>query len=1235
MVAAQNATQRSLASTQEPASPTEKPISKDQIAEALSSKDPAWFRQTADRGQGSAAYRRNQVEDEDRLDMTSMKAGLPGMSPDSVRADTVPTAGLSASSSQASLASPLPLNPPNFDGPSEDRKPTESASPTGRLSPTRSGSPTKGMGGFVQSAMMKRSDSVKRWSVTSPPGLTRADSIASNRGAFDRAAALNGPRPQSIIREKSTTQGSSRPTSRHGETQPEQEDPVSKPTAPTVDMAVVNQRTASEETEHSKLPTSPSKTMDPRRWSPTKASWLETALNKPESPKLPSKPGTPSQPTWMADLAKKQSEGDSKRSGAYSHKHQVSIGGLMRSSPMGGGAKPNATGLGGIYSPPPGGNRPLPGHNMKLSISKNSTSPEPDRHEDDTEPQNMEQQAEQPATRSAVTSPPPLKPKPETPPKKDFRSNLKQRPVNSAADISNEPEFKNVFGNLRRTKTQNYVAPDLLKDNITRGKAALNVTGGPKKTERVDEFKDAILKKKDDFKKAQAEGKGVTRSATSSVTDPVPEGLARRAELGRSSTIARRDLSFDKSDESALKKTTSPKPSPKPKHISSRVDSLPSAEKGSLPEPDSLKRVTTEPMAPEKESDRQALPSLQKETSAPSRLQQGRGGSGKLADRFNPALAGMLARGPPVMSSSGSPKPEGSSSVGQGTPARSDEPAAPGPQLTHMTKNRARGPKRKAPKSSAPVSTTAPPEQEAERDVSSSKGMPSAANARHEQGEYGANVSRPESGNQPSTSYSIQHQAAAQASIRSKPTPIRPGDSSPEPLRESMQPKPLATRRLPSHPEKPSERQISPIRPHKTGDAGSQPGSPKKLNMNRLSKFLDDSSVGIERADSPKEPVKLMHQRTGSRSPVKLSERSQYEPAPLSPVKVDREHVPSVESAATKFGGSAARSPPIKPKPTFERPLPEPAAVGGQVAPRALPSPLSASTKPSRPIESPAPSPTKISAEVSSLLKDFFGPDQSRQAYKVDPAELLMSRQQADAKIKNSRVQMYHLTGDGKKIPVPAHFERVLFDQEMYVCAHEYTSRVGKQIFEVYFWIGDDVPQSTAEDAQLFASREARSLGGKLLKLKQGKETSEFVQALGGVIIIRRGSSSRHDTLAPSMLCGRRYLGEVVFDEVDFASSSLCAGFPYLISQGGNCYLWKGKGCDVDEHSCAKLVGMEMALTGELKEVADGSEPESFWRIFENGSKPHSADHWRLKPNYGKYGSRLFCSDADSRQQVS
>jgi hypothetical protein len=319
------------------------------------------------------------------------------------------------------------------------------------------------------------------------------------------------------------------------------------------------------------------------------------------------------------------------------------------------------------------------------------------------------------------------------------------------------------------------------------------------------------------------------------------------------------------------------------------------------------------------------------------------------------------------------------------------------------------------------------------------------------------------------------------------------------------------------------------------------------------------------------------------------------------------------------------KSPPLKPKPasldfetpskTSSRPLPAPPADYPQV------------TSP------PTRTPSRHGVDISKTISDFFGPERPRSELKVDSAEILMSAPPADAKVKTLGRQMFRLSGDGKRVPVPAHFERTLFDQEMYLCAHEFAYSPGKTIFEVYFWVGDEVPESAAQDAQLFAQREARALAGKLVKLRQGKETSEFMQALGGIVITRRGSSERFDSLASSMLCGRRYLGQIAFDEVDFAPTSLCAGFPYLVVKGGNCHLWKGKGSDVDELGCARLVGMDQTLTGELIEYDDGAEPESFWELLE-GPKQHSADHWRLKPNYSRYCSRLFCSDAESRQQI-
>ncbi|KAH6897165.1 hypothetical protein B0T10DRAFT_476123 [Thelonectria olida] len=1269
MLATQNATQRSLVGSQEPspASTTEESFSKDQIAQALGSKDPSWFRQTADRGANSAAYRKNQVEDEDRLDMSSIKAQLPGMAADKPKPIPQPEPTISTPTKNR-LVSPPMLNPPRFDGPTEDKSFGErSVTPTGRTSPfrsnSRSNSPTKGVGGFVQSAMMKRSDSVKRWSVVSPPGLARADTITSSR-----SDGLPPSRPRSHTRSHSRTPNSSRPTSRHGE---EDSEGDATPKAPTIDTAMA-------QTEDRHLPTSPTKTMDPRRWSPTKSSWLESALNKPESPKPQHKPNT-SQPSWMAELNKNKAEktthtnleGGRPRPGSISHRHQVSIGGLMRSTPMGDAAKTNLTGLGGIYSPPPGGNRPMYGYGG-LNLSKSAPKlehkngeehhdepfldPEPVPTEESKKPEEPvytpeepEEQPKEPEKEEAVASPSPpvpsppafqLKPnpKPETPPKKDFRDTLRHRQAGGDAPKSQEPEFKAVFGTLRRTKTQNYVAPDELKSNILRGKAALNVTGGPQKTERVDEFKEAILKKKDDFKKAQADGKGITRSATLSTSKSIPEGLAKRADLAHKG-----ETGVETKPAAVPPKPSSPKPIPGPKRIPSHSALTPRSPSSS-----------TEP-APKPAAEPRALPILQKETSAPSRL-QGRVGGGKLADRFNPALAGMLARGPPPMAANGgqsNDESEGGSGAGSGGPVT--EPTKAGPQLTHMTKGRARGPRRKAPTAAA-TNVVATPAKTSAAEVKPELAPPISIETKEEIQEAPAPVEKAEE-TKPA-SFSIRQQVAAKAALRGKPTPFKQTEPEVTPAPEE---KPASLLRKQTIPEPETSDYPSPLRIQKTGDA-SRPGSPQKLDTNRMSRFMNESAS----TEASREPSRLTHQRTGSRSPVKMYQRPLPEPEhsaspkpgrrplpepssptrrplpdpqPSSPTKVDADPVVSVKNGAALFGGAVLRTPPSVSKSSFDGPASEleVAKTPSRVAARPLPVPPT--KEPRSPPTATSPPSTQGTPsrgnDVTSLLSDFFGPKQPRTTpYKVDTAELLSNRPAEGVKIQPLSFQTFQISGEGKKTPVASHFERVLFEQEMYICPHSFTNEAGWKRLEVYFWVGDDVPESTAEDALIFVQKEVKALGAKLVRIQQGKETAEFLQAMGGVIIVRRGSSKKFDSLATNMLCGRRFLGQVAFDEVDFAPATLCAGFPYLITKGGNCYLWKGKGSDVAELSCARLIGMELIVTGELIEYDDGSEPASFWELFEGGSKLGSADHWRLKPNYSKYCSRLFCSDADTRQQI-
>ncbi|KAK7951181.1 uncharacterized protein PG986_006909 [Apiospora aurea] len=1182
-------------------------MSRDQIAQSLSSKDPAWFRQTADRGDNSEAYRKTQVEDDERTDMTSPRTQLPGMS------RGISNEGISDERSprpesldlRRGSDSPLPLSAPQKLAPPESEEVAETgtnqegealmSSQLGRSSPMRSdkpASPTKGMGGFVQSAMMKRNDSIsKRWSVQSPTGLQRADSVLSNRTGSDLPTPR--ARPKSMYMRETSTESFPRPTSRstsrptsshgrdtssYGRDETADDEPISSKVTNSLKL---NTKPSPEPSEsNAERPDTPSKTMDPRRWSPTKSSWLESALNKPDSPK-PKLTSTPSnQPAWMAEIAKAKAQkatnpqSEVAKTPTVSHKHEVSIGGLTRHFAPGTASKPPTP---VVVSHRTGGATP--------PILVGNTEAEPSGARDPKSPP-------LPAT----------KPRSGTMPTRDFRGSLKSRQTPGGSfDASGNPEFKNVFGHLRKATTQNYVAPDELKNNITRGKAALNVTGGPKKTERVDEFKEAILAKKKEFQEVQSTGRGITRHTSNASENPIPEGLAKSLELARAKSV-----------KSSAPGTSTPaeKPNPIPELLARRMSRIGHDRSGSVS--DSLARkssqagLDTNQESPKPEpsaravDDAHAAPTLQKEASTPGRL-PGKIGGG-LANRFNPALAGLLARGPPPMAS-GNSNNGGTTSQGS-TPSTDSGEGSSGPKLTHLTKGRARGPKRNAP-TTVPAPTVA--QQKAPEATEPQK--PSSPALGSTSPKESEKPMSPVADPKPDAKSPVDEPA------------ISPGYM---PRRKSIKiQEQLALfggHRSPSPTKRPDE-----------SESSSQPASPRKLNAKRMSRFLDESNQ-----DGNKSP-----QREALKSPLseatpkplfsKPSSPENKSPPLASPSRPLPDPIPSPKRG--QEAGPELKSPPLDTR--AAKPAPEPLDLDRESrgSPRPLPSPQVTSPV----ATSPAWSPTKLAMESSSALTDFFGTQRPKRDYRADAAELLMNRPSTSApQIRTLDTQLFQLSPDGKKVPVRAGHERHLFEGEMYLCSHTFNNESGKTTCEVYFWAGCEVPGPVVEDVSIFVSQEARSLGGNLIKFRQGKETPEFLAALGGIVITQRGSSIKYDSLAPRILCGRRYMGQIVFDEVDFLSVSLCSGFPYLITTSGRCYLWKGKGSGVDELSCARLVGMDYALMGELEEVEDGREPDDFWALFEAGTaaKAGSADHWRLKPNYEKYCSRLFMSDEASKQQI-
>ncbi|KAJ9654411.1 hypothetical protein H2198_006573, partial [Neophaeococcomyces mojaviensis] len=588
---------------------SEEPSRKD-IAASLAQKDPTWFRQTQDRGLNSAAYRKSQVEDGPTDMPTSKSMQLPGMSQhrapsksptpdDRTLQATPPVQSISQADSDrfkrgntpdiAALRNSMVIPPTQLRPTSQESyssRPlslnsssnTESTAGPDRsssiLSSNRSPSPTKGLGGFVESAMMKRSDSVnKRWSVKANSGLKRGDSVASGRPPSSlHTRGLSRDAQTTRDNTPSSPLASSRPGSSHVQnpvsspvlkdvpSKVEQQENVSDrdaSTNPITESAPPAEQTISRPTtppNDSQLARSPSKTMDSRRWSPTKSTWLESALQAgTEPPKI--QPLKEAQPKWKVDLQRSRSKANRDVSPDKTKQPDKEPSDIvkplsLRRSETNPATVQNATppALKEQRERPPSLPKP---NGLKASKTSDSTAlsaPTSDQSKDipvslDVSEEDVAVGGEKEEVKEPIVSevsevsekkPPAPKPKPQTPPKTDFRATLRSRTPGPTPTTDKEPEFKSIFGKLKRTTTQNYVAPDELKSNILSGKAALNITEGPQKTKRVDEFKESILAKKEEMKTSVTKPTQQTETKEKPEA-PVPEALARRKTLSKAS----------------------------------------------------------------------------------------------------------------------------------------------------------------------------------------------------------------------------------------------------------------------------------------------------------------------------------------------------------------------------------------------------------------------------------------------------------------------------------------------------------------------------------------------------------------------------------------------------------------------------------------------------------------------------------------------------------------------------
>ncbi|KAJ5331727.1 hypothetical protein N7476_001510 [Penicillium atrosanguineum] len=1314
----------------------ENSLSRAQITNSLGSKDPSWFRQTPDRGLGSPAFRKPEERRGSQVEL-GMSRQLPGMSRESTmepeKTDvaeetpvspprTASTIGESSSNRYSSVSSASPpsgigspptltdapkLDPTHTESPSEESVPP---SPTQRrMSPdrSRSTSPTKGLGGFVQSAMMRRSDSVsKRWSAQLPQGLSRSNSIISNRNSV-AAPSLTGsisdlaPVTSASQLNRETSQlPTQRPGSSHSEATVHPSESIDRPKTPTGNASTLrsegspsrpvrygHSRTASTATVDSQSgeTSSPftSRTMDPRRWSPNKASWLESALNRPnpESPRQ----ATPQQPAWARD---RQSRG-SVDLGRVRNFKEVTPAGLMRTPPPGSHfKKPSLSAAPSVFDTPNASKAketvadfPFPVMDTEKPSTKLESAeekpteeipekileetsgekveanhePVPEPAEEETEhfspivpeaePSQTEAELEKVSTPETTRKLPPLnlspkpnfslpsraplspKPKPESP-VVDFRANLRKREVVKDSGPEKEPEFKNVFGKLKKTETRNYKAPDELKGNILRGKAALNITGGPKKTERVDEFRHSLVMTKEAMKAGGGSIRRNTIEEKDAPTDMIPEAIVKRHTMTKSSSFKR--TSTDEpmspatndpgSTPTSLHKLASPARTAveavemeAPRELSPTASEPKAADMNSLPSPitspsheESPNDVveTIEPImdkerkgSTESASSMRGLPSARRAAAAAAARAASPGmpmtGQGKLAGRINPALAGLLSRGPPAA--------EGPKKEAVVSPSWESDSSSPSAPLNHITKGRARGPKRRLPKGEA---------------------APAVSSAQDT--EVGA-ISSPE------------------LSPQTSPEPVIPSETQSESVsRESLV---IDTEH--AQIESPVAKPLPPVNTTTTTTTFQDvlnSGLQRLRNISPISSSFPKSvstrsseesvtrDIESPRPDSPSTrppvPPKLSSSPSHSSSPVSPAPRNQWSqqsryasasPSPLrtsfrenqiNPLGTLRQSIPAVMVATSSPQEKKLPSPPESSKP-LEFSL-------GKPAEHRLSRKMS------------APSLVAQAADAREVIGTFFKTfPSSRDRMDIDP-QLMLTSQADAAKIRTLKRQIWEFTGDGKRQEVPVNQEYVLYEGSMYLCVHFFEAQNNNNS-EVYLWCGDDVSEAALEDAQLFARKVARENGCKLEPIRQGKEPVRFIQALGGIIITRRGQNSRHTSSSLYMLCGRKHLGQMAFDEVDYSLRNLCSGFPFVISAPfGKLYLWKGKGSGPEETGAARLISMDLGLTGEFEEVDEGQEPECFFDDFAGSNETNplmTPEYWKLKPKDDHYRTRLLRVD--------
>ncbi|KAH8926932.1 hypothetical protein BT69DRAFT_1294437 [Atractiella rhizophila] len=201
-------------------------------------------------------------------------------------------------------------------------------------------------------------------------------------------------------------------------------------------------------------------------------------------------------------------------------------------------------------------------------------------------------------------------------------------------------------------------------------------------------------------------------------------------------------------------------------------------------------------------------------------------------------------------------------------------------------------------------------------------------------------------------------------------------------------------------------------------------------------------------------------------------------------------------------------------------------------------------------------------------------------------------------------------------VPVP-HDPATFYESELIAIVHRYKKDTLANT-RVFSWQGlrwHDDGKAKKRLGELAARYRAT-----IIPVLQGRESAELLQIIGGRLITRNGDRDHFDPLNSGMYCVRAHLGGVVIDEVPLQAAALSSAASFVICLLSQRTVWHGKAASQAERAAAEQYAR--SLNGDtLTIVEEGREPPIFWQMLEYEDYA-SASHWRF--NKSRSSPKLF-----------